>query len=69
MCVCARVCVGSERKETHCEAQVVFMYSWNEMSEGGGLCPTMGMDAAATPVTAQLDEVAGALRSYVPPLT
>jgi hypothetical protein len=50
------------RATTWCEAQVVFMYSWNEMSEGGGLCPTMGMDTARKPVTGQLDEVAGALR-------
>lgn len=35
------------------------------MSEGGGLCPTMGMDADHTPVTAQLEEVREVLHNYV----
>ncbi len=50
-----------------CEAQTVIMYSWNEFSEGGGLCPTMGKPPDYTPVTTWLDEVAGALREWTYP--
>jgi len=49
-----------------CDAQTVFMYSWNEHSEGGGLCPTMGASPDYVPVTAQLDEVGDALSNYDP---
>jgi len=49
-----------------CDAQTVFMYSWNEHSEGGGLCPTMGASPGYQPVTEQLDEVGDALMNYVP---
>lgn len=52
------------RSDGLCEAQTVFMYSWNEMSEGGGLCPSYGMDAAHTPVATQLNEVAHALGAH-----
>jgi len=47
-----------------CEAQVVTMYSWNEHSEGGGLCPTMGTPPEYRPVTQWLDEVAAALAAW-----
>ena len=47
-----------------CEAQVVTMYSWNEHSEGGGLCPTMGTPPEYQPVTTWLDEVAAALAAW-----
>jgi hypothetical protein len=47
-----------------CEAQVVTMYSWNEHSEGGGLCPTMGKSPEYKPVTKWLDEVAWALAAW-----
>jgi hypothetical protein len=47
-----------------CEAQVVTMYSWNEHSEGGGLCPTMGSSPEYKPVTEWLDEVAAALAAW-----
>jgi hypothetical protein len=47
-----------------CEAQVVTMYSWNEHSEGGGLCPTMGTPLEYQPVTQWLDEVAAALATW-----
>ena len=47
-----------------CEAQAVIMYSWNEHSEGGGLCPTMGKAPAYRPVTTWLDEVADALKAW-----
>jgi hypothetical protein len=51
-----------------CEAQVVTMYSWNEHSEGGGLCPTMGQPPEYQPVTQWLDEVAEALAAWQYPL-
>ena len=40
------------------------MYSWNEHSEGGGLCPTMGTPPEYRPVTRWLDEVADALAGW-----
>jgi hypothetical protein len=40
------------------------MYSWNEHSEGGGLCPTMGESPEYKPVTKWLDEVATALAAW-----
>jgi hypothetical protein len=45
-----------------CDAKVVFSYSWNEHSEGGWLCPTMGSSPDYTPVTNLLDEAAEALQ-------
>jgi hypothetical protein len=50
-----------------CEAQVVTMYSWNEHSEGGGLCPTMGSPPEYRPVTQWLHEVAAALADWQSP--
>lgn len=47
-----------------CEAQTIFMYSWNEHSEGGGLCPTMGRSPDYHPDTRWLDEVAKALSGW-----
>jgi hypothetical protein len=47
-----------------CEAQTVIMYSWNEHSGGGGLCPTMGKSPEYKPVTQWLDEVAEALAAW-----
>lgn len=44
------------------EAETIFMYSWNEWSEGGGLGPTMGEAPHYEPVTAHLDELGAALR-------
>jgi hypothetical protein len=51
-----------------CEAQVVSMYSWNEHSEGGGLCPTMGKPPEYKPVTKWLDEVGEALAAWQHPM-
>jgi len=51
-----------------CEARVVTMYSWNEHSEGGGLCPTMGTPPEYKPVTQWLDEVAAALATWQYPM-
>ncbi len=47
-----------------CEAQTVIMYSWNEHSGGGGICPTMGESPDYKPVTRWLDEVAEALSAW-----
>jgi len=41
-----------------CAANIIFAYSWNEHSEGGHLCPTMGDAPEYTPNTTLLDEVA-----------
>ena len=49
-----------------CEARAIIMYSWNEHSEGGGLCPTMGRPPRYTPDPRWLDEVAAALSSWKP---
>ena len=45
-----------------CKAQVVFAYSWNEHSEGGSLCPTMGDAPNYNPVTKWLEEAALVLK-------
>jgi hypothetical protein len=50
-----------------CEAHTVIMYAWNEHSEGGFLCPTMGAPPDYRPVTRQLDEVAETLKRWHPP--
>lgn len=50
-----------------CEANTVLMYAWNENSEGGYLCPTIGESPDYIPVTWRLDEVATALNSFVSP--
>ena len=47
-----------------CEAQTVIMYSWNEHSGGGGICPTMGKSPEYEPETQWLDEVAEALATW-----
>jgi hypothetical protein len=49
-----------------CEANTVIMYAWNEHSEGGFLCPTMGEAPDYKPVTRQLDEVSETLKSWKP---
>ena len=54
--------VAAHPKE--CEAQVFSMYSWNEFSEGGGLCPTMGQPPEYKADTRWLDEVAEALSAW-----
>ncbi len=46
----------------NCKAQVIFAYSWNEHSEGGTLCPTMGEAPDYIPVTTLLDEMTEALK-------
>ena len=51
-----------------CEAQTVIMYSWNEHSGGGGICPTMGEPPEYEPDTRWLDEVAEALAEWKAPI-
>jgi hypothetical protein len=58
----ASIDVTAHPKE--CEAQVFSMYSWNEFSEGSGLCPTMGKSPEYKPDTRWLDEVARALAEW-----
>ena len=65
----ARVRVVMDLVATHpkdCEAQAIIMYSWNELSEGGGICPTMGKPPGYRPDTQWLDEVAMALSLWKP---
>jgi hypothetical protein len=50
-----------------CEANTVIMYAWNEHSEGGFLCPTMGDPPDYKPVTRQIDELSWALKCWRPP--
>lgn len=49
-----------------CPARTVIMYAWNEHSEGGFLCPTMGDAPDYRPVTKQVDELGKALREWTP---
>ncbi len=49
-----------------CEAQTVIMYSWNEHSEGGGLCPTMGRPPEYKPDTRWINEVSAAINHWKP---
>ena len=50
-----------------CEANTVIMYAWNEHSEGGFVCPTMGEPPDYWPVTRQIDELREALKRWHPP--
>jgi arylsulfatase A-like enzyme len=51
-----------------CEANTFTMYSWNEHSEGGFLCPLIGESPDYVPDTWRLDEVGSAVNSYAPPV-
>jgi len=50
-----------------CEANSVLMYAWNEHSEGGFLCPTIGDPPEYKPDTHQIDEVSCALLNWIDP--
>lgn len=51
-----------------CEANTFSMYSWNEHSEGGFLCPLMNTNGNYDlPDTRRLDEVGTAVNTYEPP--
>ncbi|MEM0965349.1 MAG: sulfatase-like hydrolase/transferase [Verrucomicrobiota bacterium] len=53
--------------QVECEANTFTMYSWNEHSEGGFLCPLIGEPPEYIPVTWRLDEVGAAVNAYEPP--
>lgn len=55
------------RNPAKCDPQHVIMYAWNEFSEGGFLCPTMGEAPFYKPVTRQIDEVSAELKNWTPP--
>lgn len=48
----------------NCPAQTVLVYAWNEHSEGGFVCPTMGDPPDYRPDTHLLDELAEAVRRF-----
>ncbi|MGB8166230.1 MAG: hypothetical protein WCF18_01985, partial [Chthoniobacteraceae bacterium] len=50
----------------NCPAQSVLIYAWNEHSEGGFICPTMGEPPNCKPNTRLLDELAAAIREWKP---
>jgi hypothetical protein len=50
-----------------CEANTALMYAWNEHSEGGFLCPTMGDPPDYRPDTREIDEVSRALKNWTHP--
>ena len=50
----------------NCPAQSVLIYAWNEHSEGGFICPTMGEPPSYKPNTRLLDELASAIREWRP---
>lgn len=67
--VAHRITVAFDYVKAHpknCDADVVFMYSWNEHSEGGGLCPTMGEAPDYEPNTTLVDELGAAIRAWKP---
>jgi hypothetical protein len=49
-----------------CSAQSVLIYAWNEHSEGGFICPTMGEPPDYKPNTSLLDELGPAIREWQP---
>jgi hypothetical protein len=50
----------------NCEAQSVLIYAWNEHSEGGRICPTMGLAPDYTPHMQLLDELGQAIKQWEP---
>jgi len=50
----------------NCPAQSVLIYAWNEHSEGGFICPTMGEPPDYKPNTRLLDELGAAIREWRP---
>jgi len=50
----------------NCPAQSVLIYAWNEHSEGGFICPTMGEPPGYKPNTRLLDELGAAIREWKP---
>ena len=50
----------------NCESGSVLIYAWNEHSEGGRVCPTMGTAPEYVPNTRLLDELGQAIRQWKP---
>ncbi|MDH4444947.1 MAG: hypothetical protein QE267_07440 [Akkermansiaceae bacterium] len=50
----------------NCPAQSVLIYAWNEHSEGGFICPTMGKPPDYKPNTRLLDELGAAIHEWRP---
>jgi hypothetical protein len=50
-----------------CETHSILMYAWNEHSEGGFLCPTIGNPPDYKPDTHQIDEISQALKNWTSP--
>ncbi len=50
----------------NCPAQSLLIYAWNEHSEGGFICPTMGEAPDYKPNTRLLDELGAAIREWKP---
>jgi hypothetical protein len=50
----------------NCESGSVLIYAWNEHSEGGRVCPTMGTAPEYVPNTRLLDELGQAVRQWKP---
>ena len=48
----------------NCPAQSVLIYAWNEHSEGGFICPTMGEPPGYKPNTRLLDELGAAIHDW-----
>lgn len=53
----------------NCQARSVLIYAWNEHSEGGRICPTMGTAPDYVPNTRLLDELGQAIEEWQPPAT
>jgi hypothetical protein len=54
------------RHPSNCAANSVLIYAWNEHSEGGRICPTMGAAPDYIPNTRLLDELGQALKQWKP---
>jgi hypothetical protein len=54
------------RNKKNCPAQSLLIYAWNEHSEGGFICPTMGEAPDYKPNTRLLDELGAAIREWKP---
>ena len=50
----------------NCSAQSVLICAWNEHSEDGFICPTMGEPPAYKPNTRLLDELGAAIHEWQP---
>ncbi|MDP6356318.1 MAG: sulfatase-like hydrolase/transferase [Planctomycetota bacterium] len=54
------------RHSSNCAANSVLIYAWNEHSEGGRICPTMGPAPDYIPNTRLLDELGQTIKQWKP---